>query len=435
MHVLLSAYQCAPGLGSVSQIGWEWYSRLARRVRVTLVTHIRNRDTLTGAGAPIPGSDVIFIDTEWLGRRLYRIARKLFPRSEHAVSLLSSLEYFVWDRQAVTELRERQQRGARWTIAHAVTPVSPMAATSLHRLGVPVVLGPWNGGLSSPSDFPAIMKQDSAWLYPLRRVGRLGDSWWGTTRHCAAILSATRATDEVIAPRARQKVMRMIENGVDLDVFQSADWPPPPSSSHPLEIVFVGRLVPFKALPLLFGALSCLPGEIGFHLTVVGDGPMRGEWERDCAARGFNGLVRFLGNQPRHEVAAAMRRAHVFCLPSVRESGGAVLLEAMACQRPVIALAHGGPAELVDSNVGVLVEANGPGQVQLALAAALRDIVRNPEAWKRRGEEGRRRAVERFSWDSKIEQGLVLYRRLAEPEGPVDTLTTRQLKRAQQEQD
>ena len=45
-RLLLSAYQCGPGMGSVSQIGWHWYSRLAQRLPVTLLTHIRNRAAL-----------------------------------------------------------------------------------------------------------------------------------------------------------------------------------------------------------------------------------------------------------------------------------------------------------------------------------------------------------------------------------------------------
>ena len=62
MRVLLSAYQCGPGMGSVSQIGWEWYSRLARRTSVTLFTHIRNRPALEAAGGTLgqanqPGRD------------------------------------------------------------------------------------------------------------------------------------------------------------------------------------------------------------------------------------------------------------------------------------------------------------------------------------------------------------------------------------------
>jgi glycosyltransferase involved in cell wall biosynthesis len=413
IRVLLSAYQCGPGLGSVSQIGWEWYSRLARRARVTLVTHSRNRAALQGAGAPLADSRILFVDTEWFAGPLYRFAKRLFPKSEHAVFLLSSLDYFVWDRAALRQLRKLRQQGEAWNIIHAVTPVSPRAATTLHRLGIPVVVGPWNGGLSSPKNFREIIQQDSGWFYRFGRLGALADRLCGTTRHCAAILSATRATDETISRAARPKAIRMLENGVDLDVFHPADWPEPPSMSRPLEIVFVGRLIPCKALPLLFDALTSLEGEMPFRLTVVGDGPMRQEWERDGAARGWDGAVRFLGNRPLPEVAAAMRAAHVFCLPSVRESGGAVLLEAMACQRPVIAIAHGGPAELVDPGVGVPVPAEGPSEAAGAMAEAFRDVLRRPAVWKQRGEEGRRRAVEQFSWDAKVEQGLALYRRLA----------------------
>ena len=45
-RVLLVSYQCGPGMGSVSQLGWEWYTRLSGERPVTLVTHIRNRAAL-----------------------------------------------------------------------------------------------------------------------------------------------------------------------------------------------------------------------------------------------------------------------------------------------------------------------------------------------------------------------------------------------------
>ena len=104
-RVLLSAYQCGPGMGSVSQIGWEWYSRLSRRLPVTLVTHERNRATLTTAGVPFAGSEVHYIDTEWFAVPLYRNARRVFRKSEHSVFLVSSLDYFVYDREALERLR------------------------------------------------------------------------------------------------------------------------------------------------------------------------------------------------------------------------------------------------------------------------------------------------------------------------------------------
>ena len=84
-RLLLSAYQCGPGMGSVSQIGWHWYSRLARRLPVTLVTHVRNRDALAAVGVPLPGSEIVYIDTEWFAGPLYRLAARLFRQSQHAV--------------------------------------------------------------------------------------------------------------------------------------------------------------------------------------------------------------------------------------------------------------------------------------------------------------------------------------------------------------
>ena len=93
-RLLLSAYQCGPGMGSVSQIGWEWYSRLAQRIPVTLLTHIRNRQALEAAGAPLGESRVQYVDTEWIAGPLYRFASRLFPNSQHSVFLISSLDYY-----------------------------------------------------------------------------------------------------------------------------------------------------------------------------------------------------------------------------------------------------------------------------------------------------------------------------------------------------
>jgi glycosyltransferase involved in cell wall biosynthesis len=124
---------------------------------------------------------------------------------------------------------------------------------------------------------------------------------------------------------------------------------------------------------------------------------------------GIKGLVNFQGSRGLAEVAAAMRSAHVLCLPSVRESGGAVLLEAMASARPVIAVAFGGPAEIVDASVGHAIPPSGVEGVITGLMRALRDIVDNPDAWRRRGEEGRRRAEARFSWDANVGRALDIY--------------------------
>jgi glycosyltransferase involved in cell wall biosynthesis len=407
--VLLAAYQCGPGMGSVSQIGWEWYSRLSRRVPVLLVTHVRNREALSRAGAPLPGSDVLYIDTEWFAGPLYRLASKMFPKSQHSVFLISSADFFLYDRQALRLIRRHLHDGPGIDVVHAVTPVSPVAPTVLHRLRKPLILGPLNGGIQTPAEFSSIMRDDSPWLYRLRSAAAAADAVVGCYRGAAVILTATQATREAIPAQYRHKTRAMLENGVDLDRFHPSPWPDPPGTHSPLRVLFVGRLVPFKGVPLLLRAVARISGEFPVEVTIVGEGPMERDWKDVAQAEGIGPNVVFSGHRTLEEVAGFMRRAHVFCLPSVRESGGAVVLEALASARPVIAVAHGGPAELVDDGVGKAIPPNGPEAVVKDFAEALRDVANRPDEWRLKGEEGRRRAERDYSWDAKTEQALELY--------------------------
>ncbi|MBK1643684.1 glycosyl transferase [Thiocapsa imhoffii] len=412
-RVLVSAYQCGPGMGSVSQIGWHWYRRLAQQLPTTLLTHVRNREAIEAAGGAVADSQILYVDTEWFAGPLYRFASRLFPTSEHAVFLISSLDFFVYDRAAWRLAQTSIDTHGPWDLVHAPTPVSPLATTRLYRLGVPTLLGPWNGHLGVPRGFREIMRKDSMWLSPLRDLGRFADALIGGTRHASVLLTATAATVAGIPRRYRHLCVPMLENGVDLETFQPAPWPKAPGiAGEPLRLVYVGRLVPFKGLGMLLDALARLTDEMPIQLSVVGEGPMAAEWRDQAARLGLEDRVRFLGNLPPPAVAEEMRRAHAFCLPSVRESGGAVLLEAMACARPVIAVAFGGPAEIVDDAVGRALPADGPEAVVAGFVEACRDLVRDPDTWRRRGETGRQRAEERYSWDAKVASAIALYRDL-----------------------
>jgi glycosyltransferase involved in cell wall biosynthesis len=407
LRILLSAYQCGPGMGSVSQIGWEWYSRMSSRASVTLVTHIRNRECLEAAGAPLPGSEVLYIDTEWFAGPLYRLASRLFPNSQHAVFLLSSADFYVFDVEALRQLRKRK---TKWDLTHAVTPVSPVAATRLHKLGIPLILGPWNGGLASPGTFPELMKQDSAWIYKLRNIGKLFDRFLGSTRKASLILSATRSTDQSLPKDV--KLLRLIENGVDLERFHQSSQDVVPSGKNVLKVLFVGRLLPFKGVSMLLEALSRVFREMPVSLTIVGDGPMETNLRGLAEKLQLGAIVTFLGKLPLDEVAEQMRSADVFCLPSIRESGGGVLLEAAASGLPLVAVNYGGPAEIVDEEVGHLVSADGPEQLIAGLVETFRDVARNPEEWRLRGQKARQRAEKEYGWTARMNNALDIYRRV-----------------------
>lgn len=412
-HVLLVAYDCAPNKGSASLIGWQWYSRLAKRVPVTLVTHIRNQKDLFQAGAPVKSSQLIFIDTEWFAKPLCYLAEKLFPHSDHAQMLLCSPDFYLYDFITIHRLKQALKNGAHWDIIHLVTPLSPVTATRLHVLKRPVILGPWNGGLKTPTEFPEIMREDSSWLYSIRRLGYLIDFCVGTTRRAATIFTATQATWQSIPTHSRARCQFMLENGVDLTIFQAKPWPQPPSLTNPLRLIFVGRLQAFKGLPMLLTAIAQLKKQIPLQLTVVGDGSLREKWQQHAHQLQIAQLITWHTAMKQTEVAAKIQAAHVLCLPSVRESGGAVLLEAMACARPVLTINYGGPAEIVDDEVGRAISPVGGAPAVIAgLVEELHDIFQNSAQWRRRGEEGRRRAELFYDWEVKIERALALYQKL-----------------------
>jgi len=411
--MLLVAYQCGPGLGSVSQLGWQWFTGLAARRPVCLVTHVRNRAAIEAAADRPAGARVIYIDTEWFAGPLYRLSKRLFPRSEHAVFMVSQLDWFVFDAVALRTLRRELAARAPWRLLHLVTPVTVSAPTRLHRLGLPVVRGPLNCGLPVPPGFEVLMRDDAMGLSKLRVLPALVEAIFGSLRHSAAVLVATAATRAALPSALQTGAVPMLENGVDPDRFKPADPVAPRRAARPLRVSFVGRLVPVKALPLLLKAMARLRREgMAVTLEVVGDGPMATPWREEASALDLAIRVQWHGALPAAGVAEVMRRSHVFCLPSVRESGGAVLLEAMACGRPVIAMDFGGPAEVVDDAVGWKVAMPDEATAIDGLAQALRDAYRQPDEAARRGQRARQRVLDEYTWAAKLDAAETLYARV-----------------------
>ncbi len=113
----------------------------------------------------------------------------------------------------------------------------------------------------------------------------------------------------------------------------------------------------------------------------------------------------------KREVIQLLTHAAVFVVPSVYEPMGIVNLEAMACETPVVASRVGGIPEVVEDGVtGLLVPPADPP----ALAAAVNELLRDPERGREMGKAGRRRVLEHFTWRAVAERTLELYRRLIE---------------------
>lgn len=119
-------------------------------------------------------------------------------------------------------------------------------------------------------------------------------------------------------------------------------------------ILFVGQLVPVKGLDDLIDAVSLLKRStlIPFQVLLVGEGPLRTDLERKVAQLGLLETVFFQGQKPHEEIALWMGSCDFLTLPSVREGQPNVVLEALACGRPVVATAVGGLPDLISEERG-----------------------------------------------------------------------------------
>lgn len=173
------------------------------------------------------------------------------------------------------------------------------------------------------------------------------------------------------ADRAR---VRVIPNGCDSSVFHARDRGKARArlgiAADARLVLYVGRLVPAKGLRELFAAATrASAAEPKLELALVGDGPMRDEVARLAAGCGVR--VHLPGALAPGDVAQWMAAADLVTLPSYSEGHPNVLVEALACGRPVVASAVGGVPEIVDRRSGLLVPPTDAHALADALSAAL----------------------------------------------------------------
>jgi starch synthase len=278
-------------------------------------------------------------------------------------------------------------------------------------------------------------------LEPLRpwKAEQLGggyavSSWVERTSYEAAatviaVSAAMRADVLRSYPAIDPAKVQVVHNGIDTE-----EWAPvhDPDRVRGLgvdpdrpSVVFVGRITRQKGLPLFLRAVAQLPPEV--QIVLCAGAPDTPEIEAEVTAlvadlsAGRTGVVWIREMLPRPDVVALLTAATVFACPSIYEPLGIVNLEAMACETAVVATWTGGiPEVVVEGETGRLVpieqatDGTGtpldPDRYVADFAAALNQVVADPDRAAELGRAGRRRAIEAFSWESIAERTVEVYR-------------------------
>ncbi len=170
------------------------------------------------------------------------------------------------------------------------------------------------------------------------------------------VLPVSEYLKNALLPYAPKTRYEIVPNIVDCSLFsqskvnKKADW-------ETKQMIMVGRLDPAKGISFLLEALHKLKKKrTDFFLHIVGDGTIKEELTRLCDELDLERHVRFHGRKPKHVMAKMMSESDFFVLPSLFETFGCVVIEAMACGKPVITTDIGGPNGIVTRQTGILVK-------------------------------------------------------------------------------
>jgi len=409
--VLVLAESANPESSSASLIGWSLSQALRGLADVYVVTHLRNRDALLRAGW-IEGQDFTAIDPAAVERPVTRFGegvRKATRLGWTWTTAFSTFTYYFFE-HLVWEQFGKAIRSRAFDLVHRITPVSPatpsLIARRCHRAGVPFVWGPMNGGVPWPKEFRSAIGREGEWLSYVRGARKLLPGYGSARSHASALLAGSSYVWNDLK-RHHARCVYLPENAVDFGRFPETA---PSTTNGPLQVAFVGRLVPLKGLDMLIEAAAPLIRSGQLRLDVIGDGPEMAKCRGQIAQERIEDGVSLPGWIDQRDVLSRLGRAQVFAFPSIREFGGGVVLEAMALGLAPVVVGYGGPAELVTDETGFRVPMGSRESIVAAFSKILAELAASPDRARSIGAAARERIHRLFTWEVRAAQILEIYR-------------------------
>ena len=387
-RLLLVAYCCSPDGGSEPAVGWTLARLAAERFDTTVLVETQFRPAIARwlrENGPLENLRFQFVPEKWWAHGMWEAG-------------LGYVSYRWWHQRALA-------------VADSLHAEEPFDAVQLGtiigfrepgywtRLGLPFVWGPVGGTHNYPAaflpeaGFKAGLKERLRTVLNNRQLR--GRRVAEALSDAHTVVAATRDTRDAL----RRIVDRDVEVVSELTVPEGPPRPPRTPEPGELKVLWSGLHEPRKCLSLLLKAAAGLP----VRVRVLGDGEMRGRWQRVAEEAGVADRVEWMGWVPHAAAAAHYDWADAFAFTSVRDTTGTVLLEALAAGLPVVTLDHQGARDVVTDDCGLRVSADSPAKAVGELHEALRTLATDL-GLRRRLSEGAVRRADAYRIDAKRAQ-------------------------------
>lgn len=400
MKILLSAYACEPDKGSEPGVGWHWALALERRgYGVHVITRSNNREAIERAQIRSDSR----LQFHYYDFPSWARFWKYWPGGIYVYYLLWQIGAY----QVAKKLHARE----RFDLIQHITFVSYRQPSFMGGLGIPFIFGPVGGGEAMPKQFRITLPLSARLMESMRSTGNslvaLDPLMRHTFSRAQVIACATEETLEAIPRRFQSKCI--VQRAIGLETSQIGKALLSPSADErgrgKRQFLFVGRLLYWKGLHLVLRALADVRRVVpDVSLRVIGEGSERSWLEEVARDAEVTDLVEWIPSRPHAEMSREYQSSIGFVFPSLHDSGGMVVLEALAAGLPVICLDLGGPGSIVTPECGLSLEARNVSESQVIdqLATALIRMATDAGLRERLSAGAVERAKE-LTWDAAAE--------------------------------
>jgi glycosyltransferase involved in cell wall biosynthesis len=365
--VLLSAFACSPLWGSEPGVGWHWATQLAERHDVIVLTHGYFREHIENALVNGQTSSLRF---EYLSPP----ALGLHPHKQ-----LNSRLFYIWWQWLARKRVKQLCSGLKIDLLHHLTWGTFRFPVFLGGLGVPVVMGPLGGGDVAPmrlyQGLPFAVRFKEGLRALSLQLSRFDPLVGQALAAADLIFCKTEDTRRALPRRHSQRALVASEIGApEIDLGPK----PTGASAGPFKILYAGRLIGLKGVMLLLGTVKLLHSAgHAVQLQMAGDGPLKHLLQTQAEALGIAAQVQLLGALPRQQLLDLYGQSDLFFFPSLHDSSGNVVLEALSRGLPVVCLDLGGPKHYLTPDCGVVVTTSQRTreQVEQAFATVIAELM------------------------------------------------------------
>jgi len=233
--------------------------------------------------------------------------------------------------------------------AHVSSPAGITASILGKIFGLPVIISEHQGPFS---------------IHMRTVFHRLLVKW--AMKKAEIILPVSKSLENQIKSYNINAKFKVVPNIVDIHIFSLFSQE---SVGGIKKILIISQLVEQKGIDYFLESINKLikKGRKDFKVDIIGEGEKKEEYKNLVKELEIQNFINFYSQKPKNELVKFIKECNFLVLPSRHETFGVVLIEAMACGKPVIATKCGGPEEIVTKETGILV----PPKDSIALAEAI----------------------------------------------------------------